>query len=233
MKFTILSNDKTRISNLVAKHSLSILVEKNSDLYLFGMGIDPDTLEHNVRAIGESIDIVDYVIVSHEHISHFGGFRYVSSEAPYVNVAIPYGSMESLGRLLVNHGMRPREISKWTMIGEDVYVSKPYHGPPYEHFFVIKSSKGLIVLSGCLHPGIVVLSDISRFFNEKIYALIGGFHLVNAPGGVIDRYVDYIAGELRPEVVVPLHCSGDRFIGELSKRNINVLELGVGEYFTI
>ncbi len=70
--------------------------------------------------------------------------------------------------------------------------------------------KGLVVITGCGHSGIVNITRYARKLTgvERVYALIGGFHLsgkVHAP--IIGRVVDAIA-ELSPEVIVPAHCTG-------------------------
>lgn len=234
MKLTILSDDRTRRKDIIAKHSLSVLIEKGNEVFLFDMGVDPSVLEHNIKALDKNIDIVDYVVVSHEHSSHYGGFRYVSSEAPYTDVFIPYGSMESLGRLLLINGMKPREVVKWIVIGEGVYISKPYYGPPYEHFLIIEHNKGLIVLTGCMHPGVEVLSDIKSFLGNTIYVIVGGFHLSNAPEDVVEKYIDFILNKVEPEMVIPLHCSGWRFIERLKNiERLVVTELTAGDSFIL
>lgn len=225
-----MSDDKTSRKKLVAKHSLSILVKKDLGLYLFGMGIDPSVLEHNTKELGISLDTVDYVIVSHEHVPHYGGYRHLSTEAPFTEVLIPYGTGESLGRLFARNGLRPREVTVWTRVSEGVYVSKPFYGPPYEHFMIFEHEKGLVVLSGCMHPGVKALSSISEFFRKGIYAVIGGFHLVNAPSTIIESYIEYLVDVAKPELIVPLHCSNNKFVEKLRETGlIEVVELSTGD----
>lgn len=233
MELIIVSDNKTSRKKLVAKHSLSILVKKGLGFYLFGMGVDPGVLEHNTRELDINLDIVDYVIVSHEHVPHYGGYRHLSIEAPFAEVLIPYGTTESLGRLFARNGLRPREVTVWTRVSEGVYVSKPFYGPPYEHFMVLEHEKGLVVLSGCMHPGVKVLSGMSEFFRKGIYAVIGGFHLVNAPSTIIESYAEYLVGVVRPKLIVPLHCSGNEFVKKLRETGVEVVELSTGDEFKI
>jgi 7,8-dihydropterin-6-yl-methyl-4-(beta-D-ribofuranosyl)aminobenzene 5'-phosphate synthase len=234
LKITILSSDKAGKPGLVAKHSFSLYIERNSESYLFGLGVEPSVLEVNARILETPLDIVDYAIVSHEHTPHYGGYRYLSQEAPYTIVYIPFGSMESLGYTLRSYGLRPVEVVKWTLINEGVYVSKPYYGPPYEHLIVFSEPRGLVVLTGCLHPGIDALLDISKAFNRRIHGLIGGFHLYNAPEDSIKVFASRIIDEVKPEFIVPLHCSGGRVIELLkSTGGVDVIEAGTGDALTI
>jgi 7,8-dihydropterin-6-yl-methyl-4-(beta-D-ribofuranosyl)aminobenzene 5'-phosphate synthase len=72
--------------------------------------------------------------------------------------------------------------------------------------------KGLVVLTGCGHAGVVNLLRYARRLTgvAQVHAVLGGFHL----GGplfepVIPPTVSGLA-ELLPAVVVPAHCTGQR-----------------------
>jgi 7,8-dihydropterin-6-yl-methyl-4-(beta-D-ribofuranosyl)aminobenzene 5'-phosphate synthase len=232
MRITVISDNKTLRRNLVGKHSLAILIEWDFTSIIFDMGIDEEVLEHNSRYLNVSVDIVDYAVVSHEHTPHYGGYRYIAREAPLTEVYIPYGSYESLGRMLLSSGLRPREVVKWTKLGNGIYVAGPYYGPPYEQLLVIEHEKGLVVLSGCLHPGLQVLRDITSRLQKRLYAIIGGFHLKNAPRDTLEKARDLLS-ELKPQLVVPLHCSGEVLIKELKEKGLNVIDGGAGLVFDL
>ncbi len=227
MRITVISDDRVLRKDLVAKHSLSLLVEHEFTYILFDMSVDETVLEHNARTLNKSLDIVDYVVISHEHTPHYGGYAYIAQEAPFTDTYIPYGSMESLGRLLLSSGLRPREVIKWTTPEKGIHIAGPYYGPPYEQFLVIELEKGLVVLSGCMHPGVEALWDITSRLQKRLYAIIGGFHLVNAPQEVVARAVKSII-TLKPELVIPLHCSGDLLVEMLKREGLNVTRGGAG-----
>jgi len=73
----------------------------------------------------------------------------------------------------------------------------------------IESTKGLVVIFGCAHCGVVnTLDYISKLTGyNKIYAVIGGMHLSNA-GRV--RIANTIEAFKKYEIqkIVPLHCTG-------------------------
>jgi 7,8-dihydropterin-6-yl-methyl-4-(beta-D-ribofuranosyl)aminobenzene 5'-phosphate synthase len=72
--------------------------------------------------------------------------------------------------------------------------------------------KGLVVITGCGHAGVVNIARYARRLckNEPLYALIGGFHL-NGPAfePLIPRVLTDLA-EFKPGVLVPGHCTGWR-----------------------
>ena len=72
--------------------------------------------------------------------------------------------------------------------------------------------KGLVVVSGCAHAGIIntVLYAKQVTGTLKVHAIIGGFHLSGEEcEGRIDRTVEMLK-QFNPEIVVPMHCTGWR-----------------------
>jgi 7,8-dihydropterin-6-yl-methyl-4-(beta-D-ribofuranosyl)aminobenzene 5'-phosphate synthase len=80
--------------------------------------------------------------------------------------------------------------------------------------------KGLVVLTGCGHAGIVNIVRYAKKLTgvEKVYAVIGGFHL-NGPifEPIIPLVCDSLA-ELGPQVIVPAHCTGWKAVHALAAR---------------
>lgn len=77
--------------------------------------------------------------------------------------------------------------------------------------------KGLIVLSGCAHSGIVNTVKYAQEFSgiDSIYAIIGGFHLTRAEDEEIDQTIEFIKN-IRPQLVIPSHCTGLRAISRFA-----------------
>jgi 7,8-dihydropterin-6-yl-methyl-4-(beta-D-ribofuranosyl)aminobenzene 5'-phosphate synthase len=80
--------------------------------------------------------------------------------------------------------------------------------------------KGLVVLSGCSHSGIVNVLRYGKHLTgiEQVHGVVGGFHL---SGGfyeqVIPPTVDALA-EMQPDVIVPGHCTGWKAIHAIAQR---------------
>jgi 7,8-dihydropterin-6-yl-methyl-4-(beta-D-ribofuranosyl)aminobenzene 5'-phosphate synthase len=86
--------------------------------------------------------------------------------------------------------------------------------------------KGLVVLSGCAHVGIVNTVQHARKLTgiEKVHAILGGFHLVNAGSQRIAQTVDAIK-QIGPDHIVPAHCTGFEAITSLSREMPNQFTL--------
>ena len=80
--------------------------------------------------------------------------------------------------------------------------------------------KGLVVLSGCSHAGIInVLRHAQGVTGTtKVHAVVGGLHLT---GGMFEPIIPDTIREMAaigPEVIVPCHCTGWRALQELARR---------------
>lgn len=87
----------------------------------------------------------------------------------------------------------------------------------------IKSPKGLIILLGCSHPGVVNMlsSIIDRTGINDIYCILGGTHLVEGETERIDKTLQYIK-DLDVDYLGISHCTGKKaekiFKRELSNK---------------
>lgn len=78
--------------------------------------------------------------------------------------------------------------------------------------------KGLVVISGCAHAGIVntVRQAQKVAGTDKVHAVMGGFHLINAKPEIIQNTVADIMA-MKPDYVVPAHCTGFETIVAFSR----------------
>lgn len=79
--------------------------------------------------------------------------------------------------------------------------------------------KGLVVISGCAHAGIVntVMFAQKATGEDNVHAVLGGFHL---SGPFFEKIHDDTIQELKkfdPHVVMPMHCTGWKAIQRISE----------------
>ncbi len=72
--------------------------------------------------------------------------------------------------------------------------------------------RGLVVITGCGHAGIVNTVRFAQKLTgiERVYAIIGGFHLANSPLETVIRPTIEALGQFAPKVIAPAHCTGWR-----------------------
>jgi 7,8-dihydropterin-6-yl-methyl-4-(beta-D-ribofuranosyl)aminobenzene 5'-phosphate synthase len=90
--------------------------------------------------------------------------------------------------------------------------------PGEQAIFLNAKGKGLVVLSGCAHRGIVnTVKQAQRMTGiQKVYAVMGGFHLTGAKPEVIQKTVADIKA-INPDYIVPTHCTGHKAIALFEK----------------
>lgn len=87
----------------------------------------------------------------------------------------------------------------------DNYIKDPFLD---EISLGIKTSRGLVVIVGCSHVGIVnILETIIQRTGMQIYALIGGTHLVKEDDEKINKVIEYLK-EKEIKVIGACHCTG-------------------------
>lgn len=80
-------------------------------------------------------------------------------------------------------------------------------------------SKGLVVLSGCAHSGIINTVEYAREITgiNKVHVIMGGFHLTGpAFEPIINDTVESIK-QMDPDYVIPTHCTGRKAILAIEK----------------
>ncbi|HTY56740.1 MAG TPA: MBL fold metallo-hydrolase, partial [Candidatus Binataceae bacterium] len=72
--------------------------------------------------------------------------------------------------------------------------------------------KGLVVLTGCGHAGVINTIRHAQTLTgiDQIHAVIGGFHLSGAIFEPVIAPTIAALKEIRPQMVVPAHCTGWR-----------------------
>jgi len=133
------------------------------------------------------------------------------------------------------------EVTGGSWVAEDHYSEAERRGElvrdqhPDEHAtcYIVKG-RGLVVISSCGHAGIVntVRSAMAAANVDKVHAVIGGFHLGTAPQDYLQHTLEELE-RINPDVVLPMHCTGEAFIGMLRERMPQkVVCSNVGSRFT-
>jgi len=79
-------------------------------------------------------------------------------------------------------------------------------------------NRGLVVITSCSHRGVV--NSVKRAVEvsgiDKVHAVIGGFHLAPQKADYVSETVAALK-EINPDVVIPMHCTGETFIDVMQK----------------
>ncbi len=79
----------------------------------------------------------------------------------------------------------------------------------HEQFLVVKEEKGISIISGCSHKGVLSIINYAKnlFPHEKVLVFIGGMHLYPLSDEERKTVVDSIC-DVEMEYLFPVHCTG-------------------------
>ena len=210
--------DNNPDSGLETAWGVSILAEVGDLKILFDTGPDPRILEKNLMELGVDSSKIDMVVISHGHHDHVGGLPYLAEAKPGLRVYVPRG----LGKGLSNLKLDVVEINDTTVIADGVAIIGPLYGPPTEQALALNvEGKGLVILVGCSHPGVVNIVKKARDdLGVKPYLVLGGFHMAGCSEEECRKTIQELL-ELGMEKISPIHCSGRTIRGILREEYPN------------
>lgn len=93
---------------------------------------------------------------------------------------------------------------------------------------VYRSEQGLVIITGCSHAGICNIIEYAKKVcnEEKIYDVIGGFHLLNPSPYKLNNTVAYME-KCKPHAIHACHCTDLQSKIQLAKVS-KIEEVGVG-----
>ena len=193
-------------------HGFGCLIKTNNKTLLFDTGADSETLLGNMEKLNININKIDTVILSHEHYDHIGGMSGFLEKNNKIGIYIPKSFPQSFKEEFKTTNASVVDVYNPAEISSGVYSTGELETNIgiKEQSLIIVTEKGLVIITGCSHPGIVnIVEKAKDLTGENIYLVLGGFHLSGASDfrliGIINDF-----RRLGVEKVAPCHCSGDR-----------------------
>jgi 7,8-dihydropterin-6-yl-methyl-4-(beta-D-ribofuranosyl)aminobenzene 5'-phosphate synthase len=155
------------------------------------------------------------MIISHEHWDHVGGLWELLKKRKGIKVYVCPGfsdkfksKVKASGGMLVESQSVTDIDSKISLTGE---IPSTYKGEPMpEQALMIKNEKGITLVTGCSHPGIISMIKIVKdiYPDLPMHMVLGGFHLMRSDEETI-RSIAKEMMNLGVKNTAPTHCSGD------------------------
>ncbi len=205
------------------------IIKTSQELILFDTGGNSEILLFNMEKLGINSTSIKKIVISHIHGDHVGGLEGFLERNSNVTVFIPSSFPESIKNMIIQKGAKFVEVSAPKKISDSIYTTGELYGPPEEQSLIIDSKKGLVVITGCAHPGIVNIVKKAKELmkKDKVYLVLGGFH--HPPISCVEEF-----RKLGVEKVAPSHCTGD-LVKEAfrEKYKEDFIEYGVGKVIEI
>ncbi|MCC6860289.1 MAG: MBL fold metallo-hydrolase [Bryobacterales bacterium] len=189
------------------------VVDWNGRRVLFDGGARPEVLRRNLAKMSIPADSLEALVLSHVHTDHSGGLRQESFFRP----GVPF--------------FPPAEGAREVLPG--IFTTGSVEGTPPEQALVIRTGQGIVVLTGCSHPGVVRMVEAAIRTGERqpVRLLLGGFHMLRQSPAAIGETVRRLR-ELGVESIAPTHCTGEPAVAAFRKAfGARCLSGGAGKTF--
>lgn len=223
MKITILVENQTgrTNSNLCSSEwGFSAFIQHQNTNILFDTG-HSNAYWRNAENLGINLQITNIIILSHHHWDHTKGLLHHGFKEKKKIVMHPevLSKAEKEVVAVIKKGFEIRTSEKPLELAPNIYFlgeiprKVRYGKGTYRNdkmlddtALAVKTEKGAIVVTGCSHAGISNICERAKeVTGQKLFAIIGGFHLFeNDPKGV-EGAIDYFKKE-KPQYLYPMHC---------------------------
>lgn len=223
-----------------------MFIEVDGVRILFDSG-HKGTFRQNAEVLGVDLDSVDFVVLSHHHWDHTGGLRFHSFKPKKKLVTHPRvpetvlaeQSLDLRAGFDVVTSEQPLEFSpgifylgnipRHTSFEQGKFKDDPM---PDDSAVAIRTDKGAIIVTGCSHAGVCNIAEYAKqVTGQKLYGVIGGFHLFEDDPSAIEGAIDYFKQE-QPAFLLPMHCV-DHAAMSAFYGTFKVRKYGAGDEFEI
>ena len=232
VKITILYDNVVFDKNTKSDWGFACLIEGTEETILFDTGTNPEILLHNVNQLNVDLNKIDKIILSHKHHDHTGGLAAILEKNHHATVyplkSFPQNILETTKNNRVINVDKPLKICKHVYSTGEMGISIK------EQSLFINTTNGLVVITGCSHPGIVnIIKKVRTLIDKDIDLVLGGFHLRS----FTDEQVVNIINDLKKRGVHrcgATHCTGEKQI-ELFRKAFGpqFVEMGTGKIIRI
>jgi len=228
-RLTIVYDNNPYDYRLKSSWGFSCLIELEEKTVLFDTGGDGEILLYNMRVLNKDPKTIDIVVLSHIHGDHTGGLWSLLQERPTVKVYIPRSFPTEFERRVRKYGAEAVSVDAFLQIDRGIYSTGEMDHGIKEQSLLINTSNGMILITGCAHPGIVnILEKAKTIARKDIYMVVGGWHLSSAGEREIKGIIDAFQ-RMGIQKVAPCHCTGDRAMAMFKREyGANFIKAGVG-----
>lgn len=228
VKISVVYDNQLHDQNLKTGFGFACLIEYSGEKILFDTGDDAEKLLFNLDSLQINPQDFTAIVISHNHWDHTGGLNAVLKKNKhctlYFGKSYPGHFQDRIRAQRTNFIL----VEDLRAIAEGVFVGPEMGGFTLQEIpLTIETNQGLVVITGCAHPGILKIAQtVKEALHKDIYLVLGGFHLGLSLG------LNAIAEGLRKlgvKKVAACHCTGERAVS-LFKENYqeDFIKVGAG-----
>jgi 7,8-dihydropterin-6-yl-methyl-4-(beta-D-ribofuranosyl)aminobenzene 5'-phosphate synthase len=233
LKITIVYDNTLYEPELTAGWGFSALIEYKGHTLLFDTGADGQALLNNMAALHINPLEIETVVLSHNHSDHTGGLNALLSTGVqpkvYLLPSFPASFKQPISQVTTVIETTPDQV-----ITEGIFTTGEMGGSTPEQAIAIEIDQGVVILTGCAHPGIIaVIEHVKETSGKPVYLVLGGFHLKDAAPTEIAAIVQAFR-RLGVEHVGPCHCTGEQAMAAFAEEyGDDFVQVGTGKIIEI
>ena len=228
MIITIVYDNYPHTEGLATGWGFSAVVSGGARTILFDTGRD-EAVVPNIERLGFEPRSIDVMVLSHVHRDHTGGVVSFLERNPDVDIYLPKAFPGRFKDRLAGYGAKVIEVDRPVEICEGVWSTGQMGWVRVEQGLVMRWAKGVVVLLGCAHPGVVKMMRRAKELMEgEVLAVLGGFHFEWTSSRRIEKVIRELK-DLGVQWAGPCHCSGGKARRLFEKHfGRNYVETGAG-----
>ena len=234
LKLSVLYDNCHYKKGMKVDWGFACLVEGLDHTILFDTGRHDTFLLSNMKALGVDPARIDDIVISHKHMDHTGGLDTLMEMRVGKNVCLVKSITLGLRGKLAGYGATLTEIDDPVVIAKSALSTGAMKRVLIsEQGLIILTSRGVILIVGCSHPGIVeMVVRARRLTGMEILLVMGGFHLLNHYAPDVEEIVAQLK-DLGVKYVAATHCTGTEARRIISSGyGKNYLDCGAGRVIT-
>jgi 7,8-dihydropterin-6-yl-methyl-4-(beta-D-ribofuranosyl)aminobenzene 5'-phosphate synthase len=208
---TVVYDNNAYDPRLKAKWGFAALIEYRGHTILFDTGGDGPTLMNNMELLGIDSTRIESVVLSHAHGDHVGGLDGLLARDIQPTLYLIPSFSEDFKRRAAKL-MEVIEVEPGLAITKEMFTTGEMRRDVPEQALVITTDRGLVIVTGCAHPGVIqVVEQAMNLFGGNVHLVLGGFHLRSKSTNELEAIMAEFR-RLGVEKVAPCHCTGDQAI---------------------
>ena len=210
LEIQVIYDNTSAREDMRADWGFAALIKFRGHQVLFDSGAYPELFLENLRKMEIDPASIEHAVISHHHADHRSGIYPLYRQNPSMKVHFlddfPVQAFEQAETV----DMEPHRVTGSFEVVPGIRSTGIIDGNPSEQGLIIETAEGIVLVTGCAHPGVVKMVETvqRQTGNDSIRVLVGGFHMFMQKADQIAATIDRLK-LLNVDTIIPAHCTGD------------------------